>query len=182
MKKTSEKKQPLTPEQLGELYPTPKTYDEIQADTEARQEYYDTIRTRVPAFKIAFFGTILFAAIAYYASSIELLWMVPDMYVIGFSYAVWAVLFLFLIKWLRYTANIFYEYASPMLVFWIIYALCMGGALFAWRNSMWLPMHDQRWLLVLIGVHFVVCYISAKICVRKNRGVKNRSYQRDSKQ
>lgn len=160
-------KKAIKPDELGELYPTPKTYDEIQADTEARQEHFDTLRTKFAAFKIAFFGGLLFAATAYYSSSVETLWMIPDIAIIAFSYAVWAILLLFAIKWLRYTANIFYEYSSPMLAFWIVYGVVMGAALFAWKQGLWISHTDYRWIGILTATHFIVTYLGAKIFVKK---------------
>lgn len=165
--RSTQSKKPLQPDELGALYPTPKTYDDIQADTEARQEYYDTLRTKFAAFKIAFFGTILFAPTAYYASNVEMLWQVADVAVIAFSYGVWLILFLFAIKWLRYTANIFYEYSSPIFAFWILYTVGMAAALFAWQQGLWLASTDYRWLGVLTGTHYVISYVAAKVCIKK---------------
>lgn len=165
--KGSDNEASLTPDQLGELYPTPKTYDEQEQATHDRQELFKARRTRLPAFKIALFGAILFAAIAYYSINVELLWMMGDLAVTSFSYAVWFILFLFTVKWLRYTANIFYEYSSPMLAFWIIYGAVMGGAIFAWQKGIWLAHNDIRWFALLIALQFSVCYILAKLFIKK---------------
>lgn len=165
--KGNESEVSLTPDQLGELYPTPKTYDEQEQATHERQQLFKARRTRLPAFKIALFGTLLFTAIAYYATMVELLWMMADVTTTAFSYAIWVVLLLFAIKWLRYTANIFYEYSSPMLAFWIVYGVAMGLGVFAWQKGMGLEHSDVRWLPLLVTLQFVTCYILAKLLVKK---------------
>lgn len=165
--KRSSSKPPLKPSQLGDLYPTPKTYDEHQQDTKDREAIYDARRTKLAAFKIALFGTLLFAAAAYYAISAELLWAVSDTTITAMAYALWFVLFLFAIKWLRYTANIFYEYASRMAGFWVSYAIIMSLAFFAWQQGIWLAQHDIRWLAILTGLQFVATYLAAKLFIKR---------------
>ena len=167
MKTRSDEQPPLTPEQLGDLYPTPKTYDEQEKETADRQELFKARRTRLPAFKVALFGTLLFAAVAYYATTVELLWMMADITVTAFSYLIWVVLLLFLVKWVRYTANIFYEYSSPMLAFWLIYGVLIGLGVYAWQRGLWLAHYDIRWLFMLSGLQFVTCYILAKVFIKK---------------
>lgn len=161
--------EPLQPRDLGELYPTPKTYDEIQQDTEDRQALLKTYRTRMPAFKIAFFGSILAAAVAIYAATFQVLWLVGDMAAVFFSFAVWIILLLFAVKWLRYTINIFYEYASPVLAFWIVYVVVMTGALLTWRYGPFLSNGDRLWLAILPGVQFICTYITAKILITRTK-------------
>lgn len=167
IKTRSDDQVPLTPDKLGELYPTPKTYDEKTEETDERQELFKARRTRLAAFKIALFGSLLFAAIVYYAHTVEILWMMADITTTAFSYAIWLVLFLFAIKWLRYTANIFYEYSSPMLAFWIMYGVLMGFCVFAWQRGLWVGHSDIRWLPILIAAQFIVSYIAAKLFIKR---------------
>lgn len=159
-------KTPLKPEELGGLYPSPKTNEEREAETEARQEYFDTIRTRMAAFKIAFFGSILCAPVAYYAVSVEALWLIGSLPIIIFSYVVWAILGLFVFKWIRYTANIFYEYSRSPLVFWILYIVTMAAVIYAWHQGIWLATSSYYWIGVLAAVQFVITYLSAKLLIR----------------
>lgn len=157
---------PLKPEELGGLYPSPKTLEEREVETEARQEYFDTIRTRMAAFKIAFFGSILCAPVAYYAVSVEALWTIGSMPIIIFSYVVWAIMGMFALKWIRYTANIFYEYSRSPIVFWALYITAMGAAIYAWHQGLWLASNSYYWIGVLAAVQFIVPYISAKLLIR----------------
>lgn len=159
----------LKPEELGMLYPTPMTNQERQANAEARQEYFDTIRTRMAAFKIAFFGAILGAAVAYYAISVAALWMIGGMPVILFSYAVWLILGLFVFKWIRYTANIFYEYSHSSLLFWILHILSIGLVIIAWHQGQWLESTSYYWIGILAAVQFVVAYVCGKLLLRKHK-------------
>ncbi len=159
----------LTPSELGELYPTPKTYDDLEKEAAERQELFRERRTKIPAFKIALYGTILFVTAAYYASTIELLLMFGGVIITVLGYIVWAILLLFAIKWIRYTRSIFYEYDSTAMLFWIFYVLLMALPLaaltYGWVKNPW----PEYTILALSAYNFVIIYLFAKIFLHTRR-------------
>lgn len=54
-------KQPLTPEQLSKLYPTPKTYDELREERKQLDAYHESQRPKFAALQITATMAVLVA-------------------------------------------------------------------------------------------------------------------------
>lgn len=160
-----QRQHPLRPDEFGTLYPTPKTYDDIQKATDERQKRFEQLRTHFPALKVSFFGTVLFTAIFYYLRDIQPIQIAISVPLRIVSYAVWVFIVLLAIKWLRYAGRVCYEYSGTFSIFVICYVLGMGGGIIAWRLGVGIETNSQVWLPILAGINAAVTYLGMKLCL-----------------
>jgi hypothetical protein len=156
-----------TNEQLSDLYPTPKTFDEIEAENNARQK---RIAARAPQHIVATTSLRLYSI---YALIGLVLFAIPDLVVGGSIYGV-ALSFLFGIAWLGYTAWILqyilqdlYALAISATTFFSAYIICISVPL-ALGTFFVHPSGAQQVLLILTAIsmlHFVVTWAVLKFAL-----------------
>lgn len=154
---------------LSDLYPAPKTYEQIKQGEALLQKSYRRRLPKRPHVTIAGYGAIVFAGIVVFAQNITN-WWTPELgenkaitvSLVFFSFALLIVLAALFVVWVNYTMKLFSHFEGATKPFWLIYGVSVAILLTVWLNGWVSAYTDTVWLLVLPVIYFFVVLIGAR--------------------
>jgi len=109
---------------LGELYPSPRTYDQKKSTELLRQRMYAHRLPKYPSFYIAAYGSVIVGMILIYFKNLDETWFSSSdrgitMSIVFFSFLIGMIILSLTYAWIRYVINIFYPLGRSTRLFWI---------------------------------------------------------------
>lgn len=111
------------PSNLGELYPVPKTFEELEQMDADREALYKKRRPRKPRIKIAAFSSILLIGALLLSVNLEGMWFFGQLVGVTLSFIILMALFFLGWAWYSYAFNVFYAYVRPFQFFLFMFLL-----------------------------------------------------------
>jgi hypothetical protein len=152
---------------LGQLYPQPKTYEQIKQDSKQRQVSYRKHWPKYPHVAIAAYGSVVFGLLIWFASGLNNSWFSSSnsgltISSVFFSFAIWLVLAVFIIVWVHYVNAQFSYFGGSIRLFWILYIVIMAALIIVWQSGwMWDYTHSM-WVPVLTALHMIMVFITTR--------------------
>lgn len=109
---------------LGELYPSPRTYDQKKSSELLRQRMNTRRLAKYPSSYIAAYGSIVVGLTLIYFKNLDEIWLGSGggggtMSTVFFSFLIAMVIFFLTYAWIRYVINTFYALGRGTPLFWI---------------------------------------------------------------
>lgn len=150
---------------MKELYPTPKTYDELEAQRKKQELLREKKRVTYPSVKISLFGAVFAVGLTYFLSFFERLWAGASIAGVSWSFCCMILLLAGFSLWCRYVSGIFYYTDKSAVAFVCIYGFLT--LLFITITGLLAQMHSTHvvTLLLCVGVasfcasYFILRYV-----------------------
>lgn len=165
--KKNQIKSAIASPKLQELYPTPKTPEQINQDVSALQESYAKKRPKYPILMSALFASIIFYVALLLFRNLKILWFSGGIVGVSFSFLVMIGLLVAVYFCITYIRDIFYVYDRPIALFTITYSavsfLLFGGTLSGWLGNIGGSMQ----LLLVAVIHFLIMSFALRVSLKK---------------
>lgn len=152
---------------LQELYPVPKTPEQLNQDILALQESRVKKRPKHPILTSALFASIIFYVALLLFRNLEILWFSGGIVGVSISFGVMIWLLAATNFCIIHIRNIFYAYGGPVVFFTTTYAvigfLLFGGILAGWFGD----IGGSRQLLLAATIHFLVMSFALRLSLGK---------------
>ena len=109
---------------LGELYPSPMSYDKKESSNSLRQRMYVRQLPRYPSLSIATYGSVVVGLTLIDFKNLGETWMGSEgggytMSTVFSSFFIAIIIFSFAYAWIKYVINTFYALGRSTQLFWI---------------------------------------------------------------
>jgi magnesium-transporting ATPase (P-type) len=144
---------------LGQLYPQPKTYEQIKQESNKRQVTFRSRWPKYPYLNIAAYGSAVFGLMTWFGQGLNNWWLGSNnggatMSAVFFSFAIWIVLAVLVMAWVRYVNSLFSYFGGPIWLFWIIYAVVVAVLVTVSVYGVMQGYAPILWSLFVIVIHF----------------------------